>query len=116
MFVIVPYQRILLPIRYIYLPFRTSVIIKPFNGSRRLLKTYVVKSCKRSTTDVLNSVIGYQEMLFPPHENEIRLRQRLVIKSIRIEIFSILTESTEFSLKRKNTFMSDTNTHVALHM
>lgn len=75
------------------------MIIKAFYRGGRFLEANIVKSCKGGTVDIFNRMIGYQEVLLPPHKYKVRSFQRLVIKCIGIERFGVLAERLEFTLQ-----------------
>lgn len=68
------------------------MIIKAFYRGGGFLEANIVKSCKGGTIDIFDCMIGYQEVLLPPHKYKVRSLQRLVIERVGIECFGILAE------------------------
>ena len=55
------------------LPFGVAMVIISLYARGGLLKTDVVEACEGGPIDVFDGVVGHEEVLFPPHEDEIRL-------------------------------------------
>lgn len=73
------------------------MIIKAFYRGGGFLEANIVKSCKGGTVDIFDCMIGYQEVLFPPHKYKVRSFQRLVIERVGIERFGVLAEGRKFT-------------------
>ena len=80
-------------------PFRVSVIVVSLYTRGRLLKTDVVEARETRPVDVLDRVVGNQEMLLPPHEHVVCLFQLLIVETVRVKVFRVLVKGEEFALK-----------------
>lgn len=74
------------------------MVIISFDGSRGLLEAYVIKTGKRCSINVLDSMVGDEKVFFPTHEYEIGISERFIIKRIGIKSFCVLDERAEFTL------------------
>lgn len=75
------------------------MIIETLDRSGRFLEANVVESRERSAVDIFNGMIGDEEVLFPPHKNEVGPLQSFVIKRVRIKSFGILAKRFELALQ-----------------
>ena len=63
------------------------------------MKTDVVEARETRPVDVLDRVVGNQEMLLPPHEHVVCLFQLLIVETVRVKVFRVLVKGEEFALK-----------------
>lgn len=85
---------------YKQLPFWAAMIIIAFDCCCRLLETNVIKSCKRSSINIFNGMVRYQEVFLPPHKNVISQFQPFIIETVGIKSLCILIERWEFTLEK----------------
>lgn len=74
------------------------MIIKAFYRGGRFLEANIIKSCEGGTIDIFNRMIGYQEVLLPPHKYKVCPFQGLIIERVGIERFGVLAERFKFTL------------------
>lgn len=58
------------------------MIIKAFYRGGRLLEADIIESREGGTVDILDRVVGHQEVFLPPHEHKVGALQRLVVKRV----------------------------------
>ena len=63
------------------------------------MEANVIESGERSSADVLDGVIRDQKVFLPPHKDEIRLVQRLVVEVVGVKRLGVLVKRIEFALK-----------------
>ena len=80
-------------------PFGVSVIVISLYTRGRLLETDVVEARETCPVDVLDRVVGNQEMLLPSHEHVVCLFQLLIVETVRVKVFRVLVKGKEFALK-----------------
>ena len=84
-------------------PLGVSVEVEPVDGGLGLLETDVVEPGEGRAVDVLDLVVGHEEVLLPPHEDKVRLLQGLVVKVVGVEVLRVRHERVELALQtRKN--------------
>ena len=66
-----------------------------------LLETDVVEAGEGGAVDVLDGVIWHEKVLFPAHENEVCLFQRIIVEVVGVERLAVLVECNELTLKYK---------------
>ena len=89
------------------LPFRVSVEIEPIDRGFGLLEAYIVEPCEARAVDVLDLVVGDEEVLLPPHEDKVSLVEGLVVKVVRVEVLCVGDEGVEFALRENEENQSE---------
>lgn len=75
------------------------MVIVALHFSFRFLEANVVEAGKRGAVDVLDGVIGHQEVLLPAHKHVIAVLQAFVVEIVRIEGFlKVGAKRGEFTL------------------
>ena len=74
------------------------MIVEAIDSSRRLLETNVIEAGERRTADVLDCVVGHDELLLPSHEYVVRRLQLAVVEVIIVECFRVAIERFELVL------------------
>jgi len=77
------------------------VEVVSFDGLLALLEADVVEAGEGGARDVLDGVVGHQEVLLPAHEDEVRLLQRVVVEVVAVEALAVLVERHELRLQEK---------------
>jgi hypothetical protein len=62
------------------------------------LEAGVIEAMKRRSVDVSHGVVGDEKMLFPTHEDVIRIFQAIVVEGIAVERLYVRVERQELAL------------------
>lgn len=78
------------------------MIVVALHFGFRFLEADVVEARKRRAIDVLDGVIGHEEVLLPAHEHVVAALQAVVVEVVGVEgLLEVGAERGEFALRRE---------------